>query len=203
MGRRTISNAVIAVIVLAAGESRRWGDDNKLLAPVGSMPMIRRTVEMALASGLRPVTVVTGHEADAVVMALDCLPIKLAHAPNFAEGMSASLKAGVSASAASGGVLICLGDMPWVKPETLAAIAAAHDPAEDRIAIIPTYRGERGNPVLLTAAIFDEVARLSGDQGARKLFAAAPDRVTALPVDDPGVLRDADNPEALAGGGGR
>ncbi len=196
-------SSAISVIVLAAGESRRWGADNKLLATVGGKPMIRRTVEMALASGLRPVTVVTGHETDAVVMALDCLPVKLAYTPNFAEGMSASLKTGVLASADRNGVLVCLGDMPWVRPETLAAIAAAHDPAEDRIAVIPTYRGARGNPVLLTSAAFAQVGSLSGDEGARKLFVAAPDRVTELAVDDPGILRDADNPEALAGGGGQ
>ncbi len=192
---------MISIIVLAAGESRRWGADNKLLAPIGSLPMIRRTVEMALASGLRPITVVTGHEADAVVMALDCLPIRLVHAPDFADGMSASLKAGVQASTKSDGVLVCLGDMPWVKPETLAAIAAAYDPSEDHIAIIPTYRGARGNPVLITSAVFAQVARLNGDQGARALFAAEPDRVVELPVDDPGILRDADSPDALASRG--
>src|ERR1700754_3005031 len=91
--RRTISKT--AAILLAAGESRRWGADNKLLAPIDSKPMVRRTAEMILASSIRPVLVVTGHEAADVQAALANLPLSFHHAPDFAEGMSASLRAGM------------------------------------------------------------------------------------------------------------
>ena len=86
----------MAAILLAAGESRRWGADNKLLAPVDGKPMVRVTAEAILKSTVRPVLVVTGHEADEVRSTLQDLPVAFHHAPDFADGMSASLKIGIA-----------------------------------------------------------------------------------------------------------
>jgi molybdenum cofactor cytidylyltransferase len=131
----------VAATVLAAGLSRRWGADNKLLALVDGAPMIRRTVQAVLGSAVRPVIVVTGHEADAIIRALDGLAVGFAHATNYAEGMSASLKAAISAVPLDcAGALICLGDMPYVRPETLDRLAAAFDPSFGHAALIPTYQ---------------------------------------------------------------
>ncbi len=188
----------MAATVLAAGLSRRWGADNKLLALVDGAPMIRWTVQAVLGSAVRPVIVVTGHEADAIIRALDGLAVGFAHATSYAEGMSASLKAAISAVPLDcAGALICLGDMPYVRPETLDRLAAAFDPSFGHAALIPSYRGERGNPVLLGRALFAGIASLSGDQGARPLLVAAGEYVAELPVEDSGVLRDVDRPEAL------
>jgi molybdenum cofactor cytidylyltransferase len=189
------SDPPIAAIVLAAGLSRRWGTDNKLLAPLAGAPMIRNTVAAVLRSAARPVIVVTGHDAPAVAAALAGLPVTFRHAAEFAQGMAASLKAGIAAVPPDcAGALICLGDMPFVKPGTLDRLARACGP----MAVIPTWRGERGNPVLLGRALFPEIMHLSGDKGARALLGAVPDRVAELPVDDPGILRDLDRPEAPA-----
>ncbi len=185
----------IAVILLAAGESKRWGTDNKLLAQIGGRPMIRATAEMILKSHVRPLLVVTGHEAGDVEAALSDLPLTFHHAPDFADGMSASLKAGVAAAPADCvGALICLGDMPFVRPETLDKLAEAF---KTQVALFPTYDGKRGNPVLLSRSLFGDIMHLTGDQGARALLGAIPDRVGEVAVDDPGVLRDLDMPEAL------
>ncbi len=193
-----MSDPSCAAMVLAAGLSRRWGPDNKLLADLNGAPMIRRTVEAVLKSAIRPVVVVTGHEADRIVDALADLPVSFAHAADYADGMSASLKAAVGAVPADrGGALICLGDMPYVAPTTLDGLARVFHPASGCVAVIPTHRGERGNPVLLGRALFPAISRLSGDQGARKLLAAEAARVIEFAVDDPGILRDIDRPEAL------
>jgi molybdenum cofactor cytidylyltransferase len=184
--------------VLAAGLSRRWGPDNKLLADLDGAPMIRRTIDAVLKSTLRPVIVITGHEAEGVAQALANLPIEFAHAAAYAEGMSASLKAAVAAVPVScGGALICLGDMPYVDPDTLDRLARAYDPAGPHVAVVPVFQGERGNPALLGRAMFPDILALSGDQGARPLLAAAPDRVLEFAVDDPGSLRDIDRRDAL------
>jgi molybdenum cofactor cytidylyltransferase len=185
----------VAAILLAAGESRRWGADNKLLAPVGGEPMVRRTAEAILNSVVRPVLVVTGHESDAIRAALAGLPLSFHHAPDFAEGMSASLKAGVAAvSDACTGALICLADMPFVSPDTLDRLAAAHT---GQAALFPTCQGKRGNPVLLARSLFADIMRLGGDEGARTILKAIPDQVGELAIDDPGVLRDVDRPDML------
>jgi molybdenum cofactor cytidylyltransferase len=199
-----VAPVVVAAVVLAAGESRRWGRDNKLLAPVGDQsmvrrPMVRRTVEAVLQSGARPVIVATGHQPRLVRAALKGLDVSFCHAAGFAEGMSASLKAGIAAVPPDcAGVLICLGDMPFVAPATLDRLIGAYDPHAGWMALVPTYDGQRGNPVLLGRPLFAEIMRLTGDKGARPLFAAIPERVAEIPVDDPGILRDLDRPDAPA-----
>jgi molybdenum cofactor cytidylyltransferase len=157
--------------------------------------MVRRTAEAVLESAVRPVVVVTGHEAAAIEAALVGLPVSFHHAPDYAEGMSASLKAGVAGLPdVCSGVLICLGDMPFVRPDTLDRLADAH---AGQAALLPTYRGKRGNPVLLARSLFAAIMRLTGDQGARVILKSIPDQVSELAVDDPGVLRDVDRPDML------
>jgi molybdenum cofactor cytidylyltransferase len=185
----------VAAVLLAAGESRRWGADNKLLAPVDGKPMVRRTAEAILKSAVRPVLVVTGHESDKIRAVLAGLPLSFHHAPDSADGMAASLKAGIAAVPDDcNGALICLGDMPFVHPDTLDRLADAH---AGQAALFPAYQGKRGNPVLLARSLFADIMRLGGDEGARTILKAIPDQVGELAVDDPGVLRDVDRPDML------
>jgi len=180
---------------MAAGESRRWGADNKLLAPIEGRPMIRNTAEAVLKSAVRPLLVVTGHDADGIARALEGLPVSFHPAPDFADGMSASLKAGIAAVPAHcDAALICLGDMPFVSAATFDRLAEAY---EGQAALFPTYRGQRGNPVVLSRALFGAIRNLSGDKGARELLRSIPDQVAEIAVDDPGTLRDVDRPDAL------
>ena len=196
----------VAALVLAAGASRRAGPTNKLLHPLARpgraarVPMVRATVERALEAGADETLVVTGHDAEAVGAALDGLDVRLVHNPAAASGMASSLVRGVSALAASArpadAVLVCLADMPLVRPDTLAALVAAWRAAPDAPAVVPVHGGRRGNPVLLGRTRFDDVLSLAGDVGARSLLRG--DGVLELDVDDPGVLVDHDTPEALA-----
>ena len=157
--------------------------------------MVRATAETILKSAIGPVLVVTGHEAAEVRAALADLPVTFHHAPDFADGMSASLKAGIAAVPAECiAALVCLGDMPFVQPETLDRLAKLYS---DQAALFPTWRGQRGNPVVLARALFAGIMTLSGDEGARSLLRAIPDQIAELPVDDPGILRDVDRPDAL------
>src|SRR6185503_18669432 len=105
----------IAAILLAAGRSTRMGGPNKLLAEIGGKPLVRIAAVEALASRAREVIVVTGHQREAVAAALQGLPVKLVHNPDFAEGLSTSLRAGLAAvPAEADGIVVCLGDMPQV-----------------------------------------------------------------------------------------
>jgi molybdenum cofactor cytidylyltransferase len=169
-----------------------------LLALVDGAPMARRSLDVILASHVRPVIVVTGHDRAALERALAAPDVIFHHAAEFADGMSASLKAGIAAlPSEAGAALICLADMPFTRPETLDRLAEAFA-AKGRLALFPSHGGQRGNPVLLGRGLFPAVAELTGDQGARALLAAIPDRVGEVAVDDPGVLRDLDHPGALA-----
>ncbi|HYC04736.1 MAG TPA: molybdopterin-binding/glycosyltransferase family 2 protein [Azospirillaceae bacterium] len=188
----------VAALVLAAGLSRRMGS-NKLLADDGGAPLVRRTVEAALASRARPVLVVTGNEAERVRAALEGLEVAFIHAPDHAEGLSASLKAGLRALPdMAEAVLVCLGDMPRVPAETLDRLIAAWNPVEGRAICVPVHQGRRGNPVLWDRRFMPDMLALTGDQGAKALLSAHAELVAEVLVDAPGVHLDVDTPEALA-----
>jgi molybdenum cofactor cytidylyltransferase len=189
----------VAAVVLAAGQSRRMGGPNKLLEEVGGKPLVRRAVEQALASAARPVVVVTGHQRDGVEAALAGLPVQLVHNPDFADGLSTSLKAGIAAlPAESDAAVVCLADMPQVDATLLDRMAAAFDPARGALIVVPTFEGKRGNPVLWARRFFPELSALQGDVGARHLIGTYVDAVTEVPVDGRSAFFDVDTPAALS-----
>lgn len=188
----------VELIVLAAGRSTRMGGPNKLLAKHRGKPLVRHVAEHALAAEAGPVSVVLGHQGDAVRAALAGLDLRFVDNPAFAEGLSTSLKAGVAALAPqTGAAVVLLGDMPLVNPAVIRRLAAVYAENPEAEAVVPTFLGQKGNPVLVARGLFAAVARLTGDIGARKLIDAAGGQVVEVAVDDPGTLRDFDTPEAL------
>jgi molybdenum cofactor cytidylyltransferase len=190
----------IAALVLAAGTSTRMGNANKLLAMMpGGQPMIAQTVDRVAASGAQPVIVVTGHQDERIRKALAGRPVRFVHAADYAQGLSASVNAGIAAlSADIGAALICLGDMPLIEPAILRQMIAAYDPVEGRDIIIPSFDGQRGNPVLWNARFFPELLALSGDAGGRQILHHHMESILEVPVTTDSVLRDFDTPDMLA-----
>jgi CTP:molybdopterin cytidylyltransferase MocA/xanthine/CO dehydrogenase XdhC/CoxF family maturation factor len=195
--RRAPKEMRIGGVVLAAGLSRRMGR-NKLVAEVAGRSLVRHAAEAALAGGLDPVMVVTGHQAGEIEKSLAGLPVGFVHNPSFADGLSTSLKAGIeSLPADCAGAIVLLGDMPGVSPELVARVSAAFEPAKGRSICVATAEGRRGHPVLWGRQFFAELMRLSGDQGARGLIAAHAANIVEVGAGDAGPLTDIDTPEAL------
>jgi molybdenum cofactor cytidylyltransferase len=187
----------VAAIVLAAGRSSRMGPHNKLLQPIDGSTIIARVAGAAIASGANPVIVVTGFEADRVEEAISGLDVTFVNNPNFDEGMSGSIKAGLSVlPARSDGAMILLGDMPDVEARDLKLLMGAF--AGREAICIPARGGRRGNPVLWGASYFAEMMRLSGDVGAKQLIAKHQAHVTEVPVVSDGIFADVDTPADLA-----
>jgi len=188
----------IAALLLAAGQSRRMGT-NKLLAEIDGRPMVARVAQRLLSSHARPIVAVLGNEADSVDAALGRLPVERVRNPAFAEGLSSSLKRGLTALPPDiDGVIVCLGDMPLVTGRDLDRLIGAFNPLEGRAIIVPTRRGKRGNPVLWARRFFPEMAELAGDVGAKHLIGEHAELVYEVEMDSDGVLVDVDTPDALA-----
>jgi molybdenum cofactor cytidylyltransferase len=189
----------VAALVLAAGRSTRMGGPNKLLAELAGKPLVRIAAEAALASRARPVIVVTGHQRERVEAALEGLPVRFVHNPDFADGLSTSLKAGIAALPEDvAGAVVCLGDMPQISGPLIDELAGALDPERGALIAVPTFEGKRGNPVLWSRRFFPELAALQGDVGARHLIGTYRDAVVEVPVTSAGVFFDIDTPDALA-----
>ena len=137
--------------------------------------------------------------AGAVSAALADLDVQVVHNPDFAQGLSTSLRRGVAAiDDSADAVLVCLGDMPRVRARHVERLLAAFDPVEGRSICVPTHRGKRGNPVLWDRRFLSEMLELRGDVGARHLIGEHEDVVCEVEMDDDGVLLDVDSPAALA-----
>jgi molybdenum cofactor cytidylyltransferase len=191
--------ARIGAIVLAAGQSRRMGPQNKLLERVDDIPMVAHAVEAACKSGAEPVVVVTGHERERVVETLAGFDVQFVHNPDYSSGLSGSLSRGLAALTPDvEGAIVCLGDMPRVNVSHLDRLIAAFDPVEGRSICVPTSQGKRGNPVLFGERFFAEMKDVRGDVGARHLIGEYADEVCEVEMGDAAVLLDVDNPNALA-----
>ena len=195
----------IAALVLAAGSARRFLPGHKLLALMHGISVIRRAVDVVAASRIDPLVVVLGHDADRVGAALAGTRARPVRNERHAHGMASSIATGLAALDPSvDGVLLCLGDMPLVRLDTIERLLDAFDRAPDGASavgqpiIVPTYQGRRGHPVLWHRAHVGALASLTGDRGGRGLLQARADRVVELPVDDPGTQIDIDTQEALA-----
>jgi molybdenum cofactor cytidylyltransferase len=188
----------IGALLLAAGQSRRMGGPNKLLAEIDGVPMVARVAQRLLASRARPIVAVLGNRADEIDAALGRLPVERVRNPDFADGLSTSLRRGIAALLPDlDGALVCLGDMPLVTGRHLDRLIAAFNPLEGRAIIVPTRHGKRGNPVLWSKHFFPEMAQIAGDVGARHLIGEHAELVAEVEMDDDAILVDIDTPEAL------
>lgn len=193
----------IAAVVLAAGRSSRMGGPNKLLATLEDKPLIRHAVEAAHSAGLSQTVVVTGHLANEVGAEVADLDVELVHNPDFAEGMSGSIRRGITALGPEiDAAVILLGDMPRIDAGMIGRLVAAYRPAENKLIVTATSDGKRGNPVLWDRSFFDRLTTLSGDIGARHVIGDNAGLVAEVDL-GPAARLDLDTPEALLQAGGR
>ncbi len=186
----------VAAMVLAAGSSRRTGTENKLLHIYNNKPMICSVVESAQASNVAECLVVTGHESDQVMKAIESYDVQVCHCPRHAEGMAHSIAAGLSRLQSFDAVIVCLADMPHIGAETINKIISSHKNIADKI-VVPVHGGVRGNPVMIGCTFYDSLLRHEGDSGARFLIKQYPEKVVEIELGDESVLKDYDTPQAL------
>ena len=188
----------IGAILLAAGASTRMGTPKQLLE-IGGRPLLVGAVEAALAAPVWPVVVVLGANAEKIRPALARLPVLLTENPAWAEGMAASIRAGIATlrqfSRHLDGALIALCDQPAFSAETIAQLIAAQR-STGRSIVAARYGGRLAAPALFLREHFATLAALTGEEGARALLYADPSLVAT--VDLPALALDLDTPEDVA-----
>jgi CTP:molybdopterin cytidylyltransferase MocA len=189
----------VAGVLLAAGAGSRFGGEvPKPLAPFRGRPLLTWPLAALRGGGVEDVILVVGAGADAIASVVDPAVARVVRCDAWADGLSASLRAGVEAAARGGAdaVVIALADQPLLASAAVSRVLTARDP--DRFdAIRATYAGTPNHPTLLESSLFAGVAELRGDTGARPLLRAS-DRVRLIACDGLGSPEDADTPETLA-----
>jgi molybdenum cofactor cytidylyltransferase len=186
----------VAAVLLAAGASSRYGA-HKLLERIDGIPLVRAAAQRLLAAEPWEAVVVVGREHERVTRALDGLGLRIVVNHEHARGMSGSLHAGIRAvSGAADAALIALADQPGVDPAVVRRLISAWARGGASI-VAPSYRGDRGHPVLFSRALFGALLAVEGDRGARDVIAAAGDGVHLVEVDAEAPA-DVDTPEDLA-----
>jgi SUF system NifU family Fe-S assembly protein len=178
----------LVAIVLAAGRATRFGGD-KVTAPLRGEPVIRHVVRAFDGMVGRVVVVVAGNEPSVRAALADRLspdggnsPIEIVVNDRAAEGMSSSIATGIGAAADAAAVIVALGDQPGIERPVLAAVIDGWR-GGGGVIVSPSYRGVRAPPVVFARSVFEEMAGLSGDIGARALIERDPSRVMVVDVD--------------------
>lgn len=188
-------NTPTAGIILAAGESRRFGQP-KQLVELGGRMLVAWVLDAALASRLETVVLVLGRDHQKIGAALGRRvrhpKLELLFNPGYRSGQSASLTAGLlRIRERFPAVMFLLGDQPLMDASTINRLLERFRHSVKTICV-PVHRGQRGNPALFSRAHYAELARLSGDKGARDIIAACPDQVLEVPIADPSLFLDID-----------
>jgi molybdenum cofactor cytidylyltransferase len=188
----------IAALVLAAGLSRRYGKENKLLETIGGELMVVQVVRAICRSSVDQVLVLTGHESSLIEEALaEFSSIKLLYNPNYQLGMSTSIVAGVQNLQGMDACMICLADLPYLKTEDYSYFVTRYRQAHrvDQIQV-PSYRGRSGHPVIFGSNFFDDLTTLPiSDFGARDIIRHNLPSVRSIEVDHERILQDIDIPK--------
>ena len=190
----------VGAIILAAGKSTRMGESKQLLR-LGESTVLGQTLENVRGSGVDETVLVLGSSAETIrqqlpISAIQDLKVVVNQA--YGQGMASSLRAGLAALGPRiAAALIVLADQPFIRPTTLDRIIDQYRRSHAQI-VIPSYKGFRGNPVLLDRSVFPEVMALEGDIGCRAIFGSHLEGIVKAEVEDVGILLDIDNKDDYA-----
>lgn len=185
----------LTALILAAGQSKRFGQSNKLLSSFGGKALLSQTMDSVVRFAVGKIIVVTGHDEALIRALVEPYEACVVFNEHFTDGMGASIAAGMRAiSAQSTGVAICLGDIPFIEARTFDQLVERFASLEDRrrAIVTPCFKKRRGHPVIFGQAHFQALSKLSGDQGGRQIMYRNNDQLIDVGVDDPGIFRDFD-----------
>ena len=180
---------MISAILLAAGESKRMNGENKLTKKIHGTPLIKHSVKNILSSSVNELIIVLGHQKEIIEKLIDKNEkIKFVFNKDFESGMASSIKIGLdNLSEKTEAFFICLGDMPMVSPDIYNQLIKSKDNKE---IIVPTYKGQQGNPVLFDKSMKEKVLDIRGDVGAKKILELNKAKILNVEVNSKSIRKD-------------
>lgn len=183
----------VGAVLMASGAGRRFGS-NKLLAQVEGTPLISRVLSAVPAALFSKAVVCSPYpEILELAAAEGYLPL---YNKDGAEGISASIRLGLSHMGGMDGVLFCVCDQPFLTTESIINLLNSFRLSKNTIHAL-SWRGTRGNPVLFPRSLFPALSALTGDTGGGAVIRAHPQLLTPVEVTSPRELQDVDTPADL------
>ena len=180
---------MISAILLAAGQSKRMNGDNNLVKKIRDMPLIKHSVNNILTSSIDELIIVLGYQKEIIEKLFDKNEkIKVVFNRDFERGIASSIKTGLGhLSENTESFFICLGDMPLVNHDIYNQMIRSKHNKE---IIVPTYKGQQGNPVLFSNSLKDKIMNIQGDIGAKKILELNKDKIFSLEINDQSITKD-------------
>jgi molybdenum cofactor cytidylyltransferase len=186
---------MISGLILAAGESRRMGRDKALLTYHGRT-FLETIINNLSAAGMENVTVVLGHHAEAIQRAINLAAVRVVVNHEYQRGQTSSLQLGLAAAIADSpeAVILCLVDHPAISTEVIVKLREHFESTHPPV-LIPTHKGERGHPVVISQALFPELLAVLPVEPANTVIRKYRNATQFVEVADRGILIDVDEPE--------
>lgn len=187
---------MISGIILAAGESKRMGEQNKLMLPFRGKTMVENIVDVVLGSDVDEAIVVLGHEAERVKTVLSDRPLQFVTNHYYQQGMTSSIQCGVKvADSQSQGLMICLSDMPLIQVDDLNYLLEYFQQSvrlnPDAI-VLPVFQGQRGHPVIFSSSYKPEILAHQAPNGCKRIIQQHSPQVLAVEMGADRLLKDID-----------
>jgi len=180
-------------IILAAGQSKRMKKNNKLLMKYKDQSILSHVITASSKSKATKTIIVLGHQNELIEKHINDLDIIVANNSTYKKGLSSSLKKGISALPEDcDAAIIMLADMPKIKPELINNLIDNYDPLNNKCIVAPSYKGKRGNPILIGRKFFPDILNLQGDMGAKNILDKNSNNIYFIPQSDSSILIDID-----------